>query len=604
MNDYTGLAGCADDTPIFDLTGKPSLSELDLCDIHDLNQDLEPAWAMQRLSRYVHDNSLPVYYSPLTSSGCLLVISGLGLGGQLKTLIEWLEPSAIIIAEPDLGVLSHSLNTVDYQWLVSNFTSPGKSLDFVVSKNPDAAVAEIRSLITTKNLFYLDGLFTYVTYDGPYYQLIKQGLHTSTTLNTVNYLGYFVDELHMTLNAYLNYKCHKPKVFNTARISSNDQHAVIVASGPSLASNIELLKEERDRFSLFCCYSTIGALVDKGLTPDYHCDLERHNDHVPLLERGIKDVLKSIDLCCSSTCDPRLLALYKDVYSINRGALTPSVIFSEANDIITNEGPDVATFAILSAIYFGFRTIHLFGVDLGTATRTVNRLPNALDIDRRVYDIPDRGNFGKTVFTSQHLLDNKVAIESNIGLYARVFPGLRFYNYSDGLLINGAEPSQPLTFKNNLPEISEVNTPPKPEFISYSKDHIQQAWQLADMRKRCFAYLNAVRQLVDNPFELQTLAAVSDMCNAYSKQKIDQIPIRFYRGSLFRSWAILNGVYQRVGFESEEKRKDFILEAKSILNDIIDSFESLTFKMLDYAEGLKDLSGFTLTSKLYTTSEK
>lgn len=601
VNSYEHMATMATNDLFEESTGCSAIHELTLENIHDINQDLEPLWTTLQMSKYIQDHNIALAPGGLTSDGCVLVVSGLGLGFQLQPLIDFLNPSALLIVEPDLGKLAHTLETVDYTQIIPRFTGADKALDFIVSATPEAAAEQIRSLLTIRNLFLVDGLFTFVGFDDPFFKYVKDLVHSYETMKGVNYLGYFVDEVHMTMNAALNYFHLRPKVYTTLKIKTHKQHAVIVASGPSLAEHLEMLKQHRDRYTIFCCYSTISRLLEAGITPDYHCDLERHNDHLPLLELGLEDVLAEISLCSSSTCDPRMLKLYKNVYSINRGALTPSVIFTKDNDIIPNEGPDVATFALLSAIFFGYHTVHLFGVDLGTANRAVARLPGVLDIDRRTYDVPVRGNLGRTVFSGQALLDNKTAIEGNISFYSQIYPSLLVYNYSNGVYINGAIPSKPDEFLARLPE--HQVPPPIPEFEPYSDEHVRQAWALADMRRRCFSFLNNIRDLAQDPFESSTLYKVSDLCNAAGKSYQDQIPIRFYRGSLFRSWITLWGIYTRAIVQNAEDRENLKEECKRVLGEVINSFESLTFQLIDYVEGVRSIDEFTFASKLQRDSQ-
>lgn len=599
INNYVGLKDyCENGSPLTDIVGAPSLQNLTLEDIHDLNTDLEPLWTTYKISEYLKENDIRHYPAALTSNDCALVVFGMGLCQQFKPVIEFLSPSALFIVEPDLSLLEHSLRLLDYEWLINTFSGPNKAFDFITSSSPESAVENIRSLITNRNLFLLDGLFSYATRPNAYSNLAQSLLHTPATLNTVNYLGYFVDEIHMTMNAVLNYFFLRPRVFSTDRIPENNRHALVLASGPSLSENIELIKRHRDKYTIFSCYSTIGKLLAEDILPDYHCDLERHNDHIPLIEQGFQEHLKSIVLCASSTCDPRLLQLYKDVICVNRGALTPSVIFSDRNDIIPNEGPDVATFAILSAIFLGFRSIHLFGVDLGTADRSRCRLEGALDIDRRTYDVPYRGNLGKTVFTSQPLLDNKNAIEANIQFYTQIFPALKIYNYSNGVLIQNAISSEPNEFLSRIEDSVRGDGAEYTSFVPYSDEHVRQVWAVADMRGRCFKYLNQVRTLAENPFDIATLYSISDMCNAVGKSNQDQIPIRFYRGSLFRSWIILWGVYLRCTLPHEDDQVNMKLFATKVIGELVDSLESLTFQMIDFVESVNSVDEFTFQSKM------
>jgi hypothetical protein len=598
VNTYESLGQLGNSgSPLQQSCGVEDLKDLTLESIHDINQDLEPVWATYRMSQYVSSHNVTHYPAPLSSSGCALVVIGMGLCQQLEPLIDFLDPSALFIVEPDLGILERSLELVDYEKLVSRFTGKAKAFDFITSNTPEQAVFNLRSLFTQRNLFLLDGCFSFRTFDTPFYKLTLSILNSPVTLNAVNYLGYFVDEVHMTMNAALNYFHVKPRVFTTDRVTSHQKHAIVVASGPSLAQNLDVIKKHREHITLFCCYSTIGKLLEEGIVPDFHCDLERHNDHLPIIEKGFNKALKNVTLCASSTCDPRLLRLYKDVICINRGALTPSVIFTESNDIIPNEGPDVATFAILSAIFLGYRKIHLFGVDLGTADRSQCRLEGALDIDRRIYDTPVRGNLGRTVFSSQVLLDNKTAIESNIAFYSAVYNDLTVYNYSNGVLIDKAHPSSTDDFIQRMSTTTEAPVADIP-FVTYTDEHVRQAWALADMRNRCFIYLNRLRQLAQDPFAIETLYEVGDLCNALGKPYQDQIPIRFYRGSLFRSWMIVWGIFMRSTLPAQDEQDQMKRYCTEVLLEIIDSFENLTFQMLDYVESLKSLDEFRFESRL------
>jgi hypothetical protein len=74
------------------------------------------------------------------------------------------------------------------------------------------------------------------------------------------------------------------------------------------------------------------------------------------------------------------------------------------------------------------------------------------------------------------------------------------------------------------------------------------------IRQRCLVFLSNIRALAEKPFESTTLYQVSDLCNAPGKTYQDQIPIRFYRGSLFRSLLSLWGIYGRAILASSWRR--------------------------------------------------
>ena len=93
-------------------------------------------------------------------------------------------------------------------------------------------------------------------------------------------MGYQVDEYNMLANTSANFNSLKHKIFLSPfseKDTIKDLPVVITGSGPSLDTLIPFLVENRDKFILVSGGSSISTLLDAGIKPDIHAQLERLN---------------------------------------------------------------------------------------------------------------------------------------------------------------------------------------------------------------------------------------------------------------------------------------------------------------------------------------
>ena len=99
-----------------------------------------------------------------------------------------------------------------------------------------------------------------------------------------------------------------------------------------------------------------------------------------------------------------------------------------------NDGPEAVNAATSLACTLGFEEINFFGVDLGSADTKVERSKDAVAFTYRTWDLEKDGNKDKLIHTNQAMLD----VQTVLGRTIMMYPKISFYNWSDGLLINGA----------------------------------------------------------------------------------------------------------------------------------------------------------------------
>ena len=298
----------------------------------------------------------------------------------------------------------------DAKNIISTLKEVDSSLYLISDKQPDMAYLKTKNIIESTNLFCQERLFTIsfqAENNNSNKQLSDRFRNGGTMLKDLAHLGFFIDELHMIMNASITMSHAPPRLIRHNSIQPHGRHAVVTASGPSLKNMYQDLSFNRSKFDLFCCFSTLRSLLKASIVPDYHCNQERHACHIPLLSDSLcKELVSDMTLLCSANNDPRMNTLYSDSVAFFRSASTASALYAQRfEDVIQGEGVQVLNLAIVYAVLLGYRTIHLVGTDLGIINHEETRDPNALASDLREYDIQHKGNLRDYIYTNKTMID-------------------------------------------------------------------------------------------------------------------------------------------------------------------------------------------------------
>lgn len=140
--------------------------------------------------------------------------------------------------------------------------------------------------------------------------------------------------------------------------------AIIVAAGPSLKKNVELLKEAKGKAVIIVVDSAINTVMQHGITPDFAITVDTNKELKNFTAEGLSDVFFLAD----ATANTAVLDMVKPknlvFYSSDSG--TWQRMFAEEGTTIDEifAGGSVALDAMALALAWGFKRIIMIGQDL------------------------------------------------------------------------------------------------------------------------------------------------------------------------------------------------------------------------------------------------
>lgn len=142
-----------------------------------------------------------------------------------------------------------------------------------------------------------------------------------------------------------------------------DVPAIIVASGPSLAKNMHLLKEAKGKSVIISADSAVSALLANDIVPDLYISVDPHKEAKSFEDDRVKDIPSVVELTSSVNAikegqehfflfnrDNKYLENFIDEYNVDMHMI--------------GSGGSVANMCFDTAITIGFRTVIFIGLDL------------------------------------------------------------------------------------------------------------------------------------------------------------------------------------------------------------------------------------------------
>lgn len=195
------------------------------------------------------------------------VIFGLGLGYVVEEISNKIKKSKIIVYEPALEIIHYVLSIAKIDSLYKNnvFLCNDKETlaEYVLENTDNKSKMKLIYTKSYKEIFpneFNEILQTIQT---------SQGQH-SANVNTV------IKKAPQALNnTYANLK----KVLNLPYIMQykdiyKGKTALIISAGPSLKDNIETIKNNKDKFVIFCVNVAMEYVINSGIEPDFIIDIE------------------------------------------------------------------------------------------------------------------------------------------------------------------------------------------------------------------------------------------------------------------------------------------------------------------------------------------
>lgn len=388
---------------------------------------------------------------PRSGAGYLFLF-GCPQQGDIGELIRKTPVRGLVLCEADPAAFAATIDTTDWSSIAATLEARSGRIRFVLAKGASLLSTLMQDAVRDRNYGLIDGSYYRLGRSGDDIEAVYRQFESHLS-NLATSVGFFEDELKMVGNVVENMKKrglatpHRHRVIAKGAAVRNDLTAVIIGSGPSAESTVQLLAGSLPGHAVILTAGTgLGVALAHGIRPDFHCEIENVDELqeviAPIADRHD---LRTIPLVGPSALSPNTVRFFETHHSYIREGTCASALYGEAPPILHNASPTVANVAVRIAIALGARTILLAGVDFGAidpsqhhakssvyGTVPASAIPVSLGF--APFDVRVDGNFGTPVLSSQSFMVGAQAMGQLIDRY----PDRTFLNIGDGALIHGA----------------------------------------------------------------------------------------------------------------------------------------------------------------------
>jgi hypothetical protein len=381
---------------------------------------------------------------------------GVGLGGHLIKIDEMISADEYLIIEDDLELFHLSLFVTPY------FQLNKSKLIFCVGQSQKTFTTIFQKFLSDS--FFKNKYLKYSLFPAHSDETIK---HIKNVLASQDFMTFPYKTL---LSKYLKPLSYIQKGYKTLDLSKQfnatpltNKPLLIVASGPSLDSNLEWLKDNHANFCILALSATLKVLSKNNITPD----IVTHLDGFASSMQHFKGIDKNHYL-------KNTLALF--------GSFTPleateyftkeNVYFTEDlptqyhKEISALSGPDVGSTSIMWATTLGFEQIYLLGIDFALsddgqshskthqltktkyATKDMNTTSESISFREDFF--PIKGNFKEKVYTTPLFYGSIQALYHALPLIKK--EAQTIFNLNDGAYIDNTIPLK----TNDIPHLQKL----------------------------------------------------------------------------------------------------------------------------------------------------
>lgn len=353
-------------------------------------------------SYYFHSNNNPVlegkifaeqYYSVDCDN---YIIFGLGFGYHIKALLDLDDGLTIDIVEPDINVIGVAACWTDMSWIYKN---PRVRLIY------DKEYIKLTGLLgTDSQLIIHNPSLRHVANSEVKLQLEKFFISDSGKRNLkIQFQNNFRDNV-INCSRYID----------EVKDRFEGKNAIIVAAGPSLDKNVELLRDKPDNTVVVAVGTVFSKLVAMNILPDYVVFL----DAQPRLYQQIRGIENcQVPIICASTACKAIAQRYEgEKFLICQYGYDKAEEYAKARGYqLYKTGGSVTTITLDMCIRLGCKEIAFIGLDLAY---TGNQSHATQTADCHVSDDKDKimvpAVDGGTVLTSRLFVMYREWIERRV----------------------------------------------------------------------------------------------------------------------------------------------------------------------------------------------
>lgn len=519
-----------------------------------------------------------------------LTVFGVGLGLHLRSLVEVTQCRALILVEPNVEFVIHSMSVLDWEELVMFCRERGTTLYWVVNDRDLLIANEIRNLIRVVNVVEVDGMTMFSLYHNAH-MASAQAIILQEAGVLLSGLGWLDDELLMVRNSVLNLRDERPLIFRKA-VDYCDWPVFVVGSGPSLENDLDAIAANAHKAVVIACGTGLAPLLRRGIRPDFYMELENlPQSYVFLDSIRQKYSLEGITLVGTTTIDPRIAPLFDRVVYFLRDGLASSPLFTvDPETDLPWVNPTVGNTGLAYGLGAGFREFYLFGIDLGAKDPQKHHcddtpyMTGLLPFENPMTDMLP-GNFGGTVYADSVFRWAHDSFEKVVAIKQH---GHRFYNCADGALIKGTIPKMSSSIK--LPERAEPKAAMIDRLLSryrpYGRDTLDRVWQSEEHFAEVAAFRDILLEIcaeenADHPDDY-----IAKLFCQLTPRDFTRPPHHYFRGSM--ALAMLSACHfrNRVPLDQCEQFRAIIREETvALINRIHDRVVELLSDLPEEGEG-------------------
>jgi Glycosyltransferase Maf N-terminal domain/Protein of unknown function DUF115 len=412
---------------------------------------------------YEYGRARPVADQPArpADGGGFMLVYGIGLGCHLPTLFDEADVRNFILIEEHIEFLYQALHLHDWSAILARLTERGQTLRFIFGAEPRTVAAQVHWYMRGQGFGLIDGSYIFRHYTSMMLDKAYDQFAESIHLLSIS-IGFFEDEMQMLLNCGANLTWFDYLLLDERKRVEIDLPALVIGSGPSLDKSLEAIRALQDKAILFSCGSALRPLLQAGIRPDFHCELENSATAFDSIQQVATDLgvdFDGITLIASNTVWGPSLALFKERILYFRDSVSSTALWCPDQTGIYGTAPTCTNLALRAATLLCFKALYLFGVDLGTRDPTQHHSRASVYYTDKKWagvleaELPNRmtielpANFGGKAYTSQILHWARMMMGQGI----EAFSFSKIFNCSDGVIIPRTIPQLPATIRATAP---------------------------------------------------------------------------------------------------------------------------------------------------------
>jgi len=513
-----------------------------------------------------------------------MAMIGLGMGYQCKQLCDQVAIRYLYIWEPDSDIFHCAMHVIDFNGIFEHCVKNSGALIIKVGGNENQFVNEIDQQLKNYGYFNSARLYMYRHYHS---EDTDKGYKNLTELcyRLNNGWGFFEDEIISVSHTLTATEKKLPLLKASALFKNNLDNApvFIIGNGPSLDDHLDYIKNNQNNAIVFSCGTALKAILDAGIMPDYHIEMERVAATFEWIDRvGHKEKLKKISIITLNTVYSKIQDLFGRAYIIGKpkdGGMDflYEYISKEEFPSVYACNPTVTNASAAIAIRLGFKRLFLFGVDFGYKDEEKHHAQGSMYFQKGFHGFTKKmasafkvkGNFGEDVFTTQIFDVARASME----ILFQENPDVVCCNCSDGAHIQ-------LTVPQKVTEIGTLKTieDKRNGLTSLASDAFSdKAFKELNFNQLFNNKLKVLKQIID---ELKSSCEIevidrTHLSRLFSEQfkyvkqfqesKKTEVYYRFINGTLnyFQSNIMTNAFY----FNQNDEQKKYINWALSLFSE-------------------------------------